>query len=366
MLKRTLSHPSWVEIDLDQFKKNIAAIRKHMGDKLFCLPIKANAYGHGLCQIGRAAAEAGVDYLAVAHLQEAIQLRQADLSLPILVLGAIHEDQVEQLLTYHLEISVSSLYKAKLIAQGCKAMGKTCAVHLEVDTGMQRTGVRPSTAATLMRYLSEAGCFEIKGVYSHLACADQPDNPSVRQQIETFRSLLQTAPFAGRKLIAHLANSGGVCFYPSSYFDMVRPALLCFGYGAKIDVAPCLSVKTKISYFKVVENGQGISYGHYHITSKRTRIVTLPIGYGDGYRRALSNRADVLIRGKRYPVVGAICMDSMMVDIGEDEAFVGEEVVLIGRQNGAEITLEELSAHCDTIPYEMLCSFNERLPRVYT
>ncbi len=365
MKTKTISHPSWIEIDLEQFKKNIGIIRSLIGSSLFCLPIKANAYGHGLCPIAKAAQEAGIDYLAVAHLQEGIALRQANITVPILVLGAIHEDQIEELLRYNLEFSISSLYKAKLVAEVCKQMNQTCAVHLEVDTGMQRTGVRPTTAATLMLFLRESGCFDIRGVYSHFARNDQ----FALHQIETFRALLQTPPFVGQRFIAHLANSDGICFHPSSTFDMVRPSLLTFGYlpkGAKIEgIAPCFSVKTKISYFKVVEAEQGISYGHTHKTAKRTRIVTLPIGYGDGYRRSLSNRAEVLIRGKRYPIVGAICMDSSMVDLGDDEAFVGEEVVLIGRQGSGEITLEEIAGLCDTIPYEILCSFNDRLPRLY-
>lgn len=366
--KTAIAHPSWIEIDLAQFKKNIATVRKHIGEKLFCLPIKANAYGHGLCPIAKAAEEAGVDYLAVAHLQEGIALREAGIALPILVLGAIHEDQIEDLLRYQLEISISSIYKAKLVARVCRKLGKSCKVHLEVDTGMQRTGVRPATAAPLFLFLKEAGCFEIKGVYSHLANAEKSADSFTLHQIETFRTLVQTPPFAGEKFIAHLANSAGTISYPSSHFDMVRPSFTVFGYSAaKIEgLAPCFSVKTKISYFKVVEASKGISYGHTHVTTKKTRIVTLPIGYGDGYSRCLSNRAHVLIRGKRFPIVGAICMDQCMVDIGEEEGFVGEEAVLIGRQKDAEISLEEIAALCDTIPYEILCMFNDRLPRHYS
>lgn len=359
-----IAHPSWIEVDLIQFKKNISIIRNFIGDKLICLPIKANAYGHGLCGIAVAAEEAGVDYLAVAHLQEGIVLRGAGVTLPILVLGAIHEDQIVDLLHYNLEISISSMYKAKLVAEVCNKTKQTCKIHIEVDTGMQRTGVRPNTAGELLLYAQKAGCFEIRGVYSHLARADEPSDPFTHCQIETFRALLST--FAGHSFIAHLANSGGVLFYPDSHFDMVRPSFLTFGYHPLPGIAPCFSLKTKISYFKVVEAEQGISYGHSHVTAKKTRIVTLPIGYGDGYRRCLSNRAEVLIRGKRFPIVGAICMDQCMVDIGETEAFVGEEVVLIGRQGDGEIPLEEIAALCDTIPYEILCSFNDRLPRVYS
>lgn len=321
--------------------------------------------------MAKAAEEAGVDYLAVAHLQEGIALREAGIQVPILVLGAIHEDQIVDLLRFQLEFSISSLYKAQLTAQICKKDRQRATVHLEVDTGMQRTGVRAETALSLFRFLQEAGCFEVKGIYSHLAKADQPGDLFTYSQIEAFQTLLQELPLAGASIIRHLANSGGTTFYPEAHLDMVRPALLAFGYlppgapAALQSIAPCFSVKTRISYFKVVEAEKGVSYGHCYVTPKRTRIVTLPIGYGDGYRRSLSNKAKVLIRGRRFPVVGAICMDQCMVDLGEAQAFVGEEVVLIGRQEKEEISLEEVARLAETIPYEMLCSFNDRLPRLF-
>jgi alanine racemase len=367
----TYSHPSWIEVDLAQFKRNIAIVRDHIGNTLFCLPVKANAYGHGLVAIGKAAEEAGVDYLGVAHLQEGIALRNANIRLPIIVLGAIHEDQIGDLIQFNLEFSVSSLFKAKLVAEKCKMTGQKCRVHLEVDTGMHRTGVRPSTAVELMHYLKSAHCFEIVGVYSHLATAGGKDDPFALQQISHFQTLMQHPLFQDIPLVRHMANSAGTLYFPESHFDMVRPSLLSFGYLPETypdtlsKIAPCFSVKTKVSYFKVVEQGAGISYGRSHITQKKTRIVTLPIGYGDGYKRCLSNRGSVLIRGQRFPIVGAICMDQLMVDIGESEVYVGEEAVLIGRQGNAEISVQEIASLCDTIPYEVLCFFNDRLPRVY-
>ncbi len=365
-------HPSWIEVDLAQFKRNIAIVRNHIGNTLFCLPVKANAYGHGLVAMGRAAEEAGVDYLGVAHLQEGIALRNADIRIPIIVLGAIHEDQIGDLIHFNLEFSVSSLFKAKLVAQKCKMTGQKCRVHLEVDTGMHRTGVRPSTALELMHYLKSAHCFEIVGVYSHLATAGGRDDPFALQQIGHFQTLMQHPLFQETRLVRHMANSAGTLYFPESHFDMVRPSLLSFGYLPETypdtlsKIAPCFSVKTKVSYFKVVEQGAGISYGRSHITQKKTRIITLPIGYGDGYKRSLSNRGSVLIRGQRFPIVGAICMDQLMVDIGESEVFVGEEAVLIGRQGNASISVQEIACLCDTIPYEVLCFFNDRLPRLYS
>ncbi len=358
-----IAHPAWIEIDLAQFKKNIAAIRKHIGKRLFCLPVKANAYGHGLIPMSLAACEAGVDYLAVAHLQEGALLREAGILLPILVLGAIHEDQVEDLLRYNLEFSISSKFKADLVTKKCQ---RKCRVHLEVDTGMQRTGVRVESAAPLYEYMRGLGCLDIVGIYSHLATADIPNHPFTKTQVKRFVDLIGSPPFNKLSLIRHLANSAGVVYYPEAYLDMVRPSLLTFGYSEDFpDVAPCFSLKAKISYFKVVGQGEGIGYGHSYVTKKSTRIVTIPVGYGDGYLRELSNKGSVLIRGKRYPIVGTICMDQFMVDIGDDEAYVGEEVVLLGSQGKEFLSVLEIAKRLGTIPYEILSRLNHRLPRIY-
>lgn len=377
-MQQRFAHPSWIEIDLHQFKKNISIIRGHIGKSLFCLPIKANAYGHGLCEMGAAAQDAGVDYLAVAHSQEGVKLRQSGIQIPILVLGAIHEDQIMDLINFNLEFTINSKFKADLVAKKCqqKLVRNKCRIHLEVDTGMQRTGVRPSTAPSLFQHIKTLDCFEIIGIYSHFATADSVNHPFAEKQIEAFNSLLQDPvfqAFQGTPLIRHIANSGGIVNYSHSYLDMVRPSLITFGYlpdeyqypPSLAGIAPCFSLKTKVSYFKVVEKGQGISYGHSYVTTRQTRIVTVPIGYGDGYRRSLSNRAKVLIRGKKFPIVGTICMDQFMVDVGEEEVHIGDEVVLIGKQGDQEISLLEISRLCDTIPYETLCLFNDRLPRVY-
>jgi alanine racemase len=348
-------HPAWIEVDLQQLKKNISAIRQRIGKSLFCLPVKANAYGHGLVQVGKTAEEAGIDYLGVAHLQEGIELRQAGIKIPILVLGAIHEDQILDLIEFNLEFTISSKFKADLVAQ---KINKKVRVHIEVDTGMHRTGVRSSTAKELYQHLQSYDCFDVVGIYSHLATADQPNDPTALKQIEAFITLLQD-PVFNKPLIRHIANSGATVHYPESHLDMVRPSLLTFGYGS------CFSLKAKVSYFKVVQAGEGISYGHSYVTPKTTRIVTVPVGYGDGYRWSLSNRGSVLIRGKRFPIVGTVCMDQFMVDVGADEVYVGDEVVLIGKQGSEEITLNEIAKLCDTIPYEVLCLFNDRIPRIY-
>ncbi len=360
-------HPAWFEIDLSCFSGNLARIRKHVGRRLICCVLKANAYGHGLIPIAKAAEASGqVDFFGVAHLSEAIALRNAGILLPILVLGAIHEDQIEDLIRYRVEFTISSLYKARLVAERAERVGARCLVHVEVDTGMRRTGVRPESAFALIDYLLSSPCFSLRGVYSHLAMSETPGDETTLRQIESLVRLKEKISLLG--LLWHLANSGGIAFYPDSWLDMVRPGLLCYGLsfpGAFPGLQPCLELKAKISYFKVVAAGEGISYGHLYRTEKQARIVTIPVGYGDGYRRDFSNRMHVLLRGKNYRIAGAVCMDQFMIDIGSDEAFVGDEVVLLGRQGNVSITLDEMAALSGTDPREILCHFNERIPRLY-
>ncbi len=366
------NHPAWVEVNLGQFKKNLHIIRQYVGGRKICIPIKANAYGHGLVPIARAAAEAGVDYLAVSCLQEGILLRQAHIHIPILVFGVVYESQIPELLNHDLEFTISSLNKAKIVEKICQNLRKKSKVHMEVDTGMQRTGMRPETAKEVFQYLEQSPCFKVTGVYTHLATGDNPNDAFAYEQIKSFRKFLDESIGDRQDIIRHMANSGGTCFYPESHLDMVRPGKMTYGYFTKqtdsllTEIAPVFSVKAHVSYFKVVEKEQGIGYGHTFKTQESTRIVTIPLGYGDGFRRALSNKGQVLIRGKRYPIVGNICMDQFMVDIHLDEAYVGEEVVLVGKQGAEEITLGELANLCSTISSEILCNFNNRLPHFYT
>lgn len=368
-MQQTL-HPSWIEIDLKELERNIYNVKKYIGNVLYCLPVKANAYGHGIVEIGKLAEKTPIDYLAVACLQEALLLRKAGIQKPIIVFGPIYENQIETLLSFNLEFTISSMLKAKWVEEKCKTLNKSCRVHLEVDTGIQRTGVRPETAIPLIEYLKNTPCFEIAGIYSHFAISESAENDFTKKQIESFEKLKAHPAFSKISCLWHLANSGGVSFYPSSFFDMVRPSLLTLGYAFEDApncclVKPCFSLKSQVSYFKVVKEGTGISYNHLYTTKKQSRIVTVPVGYGDGFPRSLSNKASVLIRGKRYPIAGIICMDQFMVDIGDGEAYVGDEVVLIGKQGSEEITVLELAKLADSNPREILCMLNDRLPRKY-
>jgi alanine racemase len=373
-------HNASIIIDKFQFIQNLQAISKWVNRNQkdcpkvkFCLPVKANAYGHGLIKMAQMAEEY-VDYLAVACLNEGIALRQNGIKKPILVFGAFSQEQIYDLIIHDLEITVSSQLKARLVIDVCQKLKLSCKVHVKVDTGMNRVGVRSENALALIDFICDSDCIKLVGVYSHLASSDTPDNEFTYTQIKEFRDIVARVKKSNPDVICHLANSGGVCHYPESYLDMVRPGIFSYGYlpaDHAVDnelkvVQPCFSLKSQVIYFKVVAKDSGISYNQQYVIDKQTRIVTIPLGYGDGYRRALSNVGEVLIRGHKYTVSGTVCMDMFMVDIGSDgEAYIGDEVVLVGRQDLYEVTLESIAQKCQTISYEILCGFNERLPRVY-
>ncbi len=350
-------HNTIIEIDSKQFIKNLQTIRKQINNLKFCLPVKANAYGHGLvgmCLI----AEPYIDYFAVACLEEGQKLRQNGIVKPILVFGGFSEEEIPDLITQNLEITISSHYKAQLV--------------IKVDTGMNRIGVRLENAMKLIHEILNTKELNLIGVYSHFASSDSIDQGFSLMQLKNFTKLVQDIKSINPNIICHLANSGGIINYPDSYFDMVRPGILAYGYlpiqpihNQFKEIKPCFSLKSKVIYFKVVAKNQIISYNQSYITKKDTRVVTIPIGYGDGYRRMLTNIGEVLIRGNKYKVAGIICMDMFMVDIGNSESYVGDEVILIGKQNEEEITLESIAQKCNTIINEILVGFNERIPRVY-
>lgn len=371
---------SIIEINVSQFIVNLLSIRSHLEAAVpskrvqLCLPVKANAYGHGLSKIAKSA-EVYVDYLAVSSLNEGKILRSANIQKPILVFGAFDLDQIPYLIEEQLEVTISSFVKAEALNEYCSKNQKSCKVHIKVDTGLNRVGVRVTSVRKLIDYVLSSKYLKLVGVYSHLISSDRGHDEFIQKQICQFKEVVSYVKSKDNSILCYLANSLGLCYYPESYFDMVKPGLIAYGYAPSFDdalkgylanIRSCFTLKSRVTYFKVVGPGEGISYNHNYITSTQTRIVTIAIGYGDGYRRALSKDGEVLIRGKKYKVSGNICMDMLMVDIGPNgEAYIGDEVVLIGKQGNEEITLESLAQKCDTIIYEILCGFSDRIPRVY-
>lgn len=368
---------SVIEINTRIFLNNLQVIRSHIDlinpDTKFCLPVKADAYGHGIIKIAMLA-EPLVDYFGVSCLDEGMVLREHGITKPILVFGAFCNEDISGLVKNDLDITVSSLLKAQELAEFCAKNETNCKVHLKIDTGMGRVGVRPENAQNLIDFVLEIRDLQLIGVYSHLACSDEEDREFTNQQIAEFMAIVTYVKAINPNIICHIANSGAVCDYEETFLDMVRPGILSYGYfprennlqGLLGAIKPCYTLRSKIVYFKTMQNGQSISYNRSYFTHSFTRVVTIAIGYGDGYKRCLSNIGSVIIRGKKYTISGTICMDMLIVDIGADgEGYVGDSVTLIGEEGNHMIRIEELAVKCGTNVYEILCSFTNRVPRIY-
>ncbi|MBJ7574091.1 alanine racemase [Luteimonas sp. MC1828] len=371
MSLHAVERPTRILVDLDRIAGNLRAIRTHAGVPVMAI-VKANAYGHGLVEVARYLQAQGVEHLGVAFPEEGIALRRAGITVPILVLGGIYGPQVAQYLVHDLEITVSSLEKLRQVEAAAESLGQRATVHLKIDTGMERIGVHAWSAGPFIEAAVASRWIELAGIYSHLACSDEPDSPMTALQLARFDEACAHfgrigAPVPPR----HIANSGGVLHFPETRLDMVRPGILLYGVlpGADarptVAVQPALSLVSRVVYFKVVRAGHTVSYGGTWAPAVDTRVVTVPIGYGDGYPRALSSRGTVLLRGREYPIVGRVCMDQFMVDIDGDSAWNEDEVVLVGRQGDAELRVEQVAAAAGMIPYEVLVGLNDRIPRVY-
>lgn len=362
--------PTRAEIHLSHLRHNLEltkALLKPQTDVMGV--IKANAYGHGIIPVAKELLAGGATMLGVAFLEEGIFLRENGIKAPILVLGAINRDQIKDFIKYDLELAVPSIEKAEAIDLVAASMKKSAVVHLKVDTGMERIGVHSYNAENFFERVYSLKNLKIKGLFSHFATADSDLN-FAKEQLKRFQSLIDLldTKFSVPPLL-HLANSAAIINLPESHLNLVRPGIMLYGYNPtpkKLDLKPVMYLKSKVAYFKVVPSGTGISYNHTFKTTKRTRIVTIPIGYGDGYFRLLSNKGEVVIRGKKYPVVGNVCMDQIMVNLGATgEAYNGDDVLLFGEMDGVTITLESLCEKIGTIPYELLCAINSRVPRIY-
>jgi alanine racemase len=371
------NRPTRAEISFDNLRNNLSIVKSllHPHVKIMAM-VKANAYGHGLFEISSELLKQGVDYLGVAFLEEGVYLRKCGITAPIVALGAINTDQISEFITHDIDITSSSIDKSIAIAAKAKEMNKVARVHLKIDTGMERIGVHWYNAEKFIEKSYEYDSMSIKGICSHFAKAET-DSDFTHQQLNRFETVLTM--MEKKRLLPdhiHLANSAGIINYKNSHYTMVRPGIILYGYnpnGYSPDVSfsgkklkPVMTLKTRVAYFKVVPGQTGISYNHTYCTQEQSRIVTLPLGYGDGYNRLLSNKGEVLIRGKKYPVVGTVCMDQCMVDIGKDGiAYNGDDVLLFGEMDESVIPLESLCEKIGTVTYEFLCGISSRVPRIY-
>lgn len=331
--------------------------------------VKADAYGHGIIRVSKELCSYGVDYLGVASIDEGIRLRQEGIKVPILILGLILKTDIEALFRYDLTSTVCEEHLAQAINRYARGHKKSAKVHIKIDTGMGRIGIRYPQAVEVIKKICGLGSLVVEGLYTHFAFADSRRDFTLRQ-IDIFNNIIsELKEFKINIPLLHAANSAGVINYAESHFNMVRPGLVIYGLSPapelKIRIKPVLSLKTRIVYVKRVPASCGISYGHTYITNRPANIVTLPIGYGDGYPRNLSDKASVLVKGKLFRIAGRICMDQIMVDIGNTRACAGDEVVLIGSQGKNSISVEELAELSGTIPYEIVCGLGSRIPRVY-
>jgi len=371
----TLLYATHARVHLGNIRDNLRAIRAAVGpERMVLIAVKANGYGHGAVAVSRMAEATGTaEWLGVATVPEGIELREAGLRLPILKLGPTFPAEMAAAVTAGITLAICSREEADAAAEAARAAGRPVSVQLKVDTGMGRVGVMQEEAPALALHLSALPGVELGGVFTHLPVSDAADPAFTREQISRFRAVAaDVQEAAGRKLLVHGANSGAVLGHEPAWLDMVRPGIMIYGFRPDpatpdtIPLKPGMSLVTRVSFLKRVPAGTSIGYGRTWVAPRDTFIATIPAGYADGFNRLFSNRGRVLIGGRSYPLVGRVCMDQSMVDLGpETDVRVGDEVVLMGRSGDAEIRCEEWAEKLGTITYEVTCQVNPRVTRVY-
>ncbi len=366
--------PAWLEVDLGLLRDNIALLRKRLPAHVqFMAVVKADAYGHGAVPCAEAALDAGAESLGVAIVEEGVQLRAEGVPSPIVVLYPEAPERAEEFLRWNLVATVADLDFARALQKAAEKEGRPVGVYLKVDTGLGRYGLLPADLPEFLAHLREFPLLKIAGLLSHFATAGDRDREYVARQLDEFQTLLDALKAAGEDLEAiSITNSGAFLEWPESYFNTVRLGILMYGlYPSRfseptVPVHPIARWKTRILSLRELPAGASISYGRTFRTERPTIVATLPIGFADGYPKALSNTGDVLVRGQRARVLGQVCMDAVMVDVTDVEGTVkGDEVVVFGRQGGREIPVSELAERAGTSVYELLSRLGPRLPRVY-
>ncbi len=364
---------NYVTVDLAAIRNNYLVMRKQVPQDVRIMPvIKADAYGHGMIPVAKTLAGEGVQDFAVALVEEGVALRREGITARILVLGAAMEDAVSVAVENDLTQTVFTVQMLGLIDREASRQGRKACVHIKLDTGMNRIGLRTEAeAASLAEALKQASHVEVTGIYTHFASADEPQqdgtlNHFCQEQLGRFRTLRQ---YFDSSIPAHVANSAMSLLSPEAYFSMIREGISLYGYPpvhTQLTFTPALSWKTEIVHIKHISKGETIGYGRSFTAPEDMKIATVAVGYGDGYHRAISNQGQMLVNGHRVPIVGRICMDQTMIDITHlPSVSIGDEVVLIGEQNNQTITAQEVANWADTISYEVLLGITARVPRLY-
>jgi alanine racemase len=361
--------PSWIEIDLAAIRHNVAAIARAVAPARVCAVVKADGYGHGDVPAAEAAIDAGADWLAVALVAEGARLREAGIEHPILLLSEPNPGDAAEVVRWNL---TPALYRASFHDELVAAAPAGYPVHLKVDTGMHRVGAAPGTAADLARAVA-AGPLRLEGVWTHFAVAEDDIEFTIAQTRALEEFVADLAADGIEPELVHAANTGAAIAVPESRFDMVRPGIGVYGLqpspaiGAELGLRPAMRVVSHVSFLQRLAAGERPSYGRTRPMPADGTVVTIPVGYADGVRRALKDaEGSVLINGRRYPFAGNVTMDQILVDVGDDDVSVGDEVVLLGRQADDEISADEWAERLGTINWEIVCGFGPRLPRRYS
>ncbi len=370
----------WAEIDLSAYGHNIRQLKRvTTAGTRFMAVVKANGYGHGGVEVSLVALESGANCLAVARLEEGLQLRHAGIAAPILIFGYTPPRNARDLIDNDLTQTVFSYSAAEALAGQAERCGRKLRAHIKVDTGMGRLGVLATDASVdrcfhEVQSIASLSGLEIEGLYTHLATADSADTSYAELQLRRLRVLLGALATLGLEIpIKHAANSAALMHLPDSHLDLVRPGIATYGlqpssqwHRDDLNLEPVLQWKTRIIHLKKVPAGFGVSYGITYKTSEPTTLAIVPVGYADGLNRALSSRGQMLVEGRRVPIVGRVCMDLTILDVGEVPGVsVGDEVVVLGRQGESVLTAEDMAATLDTINYEIVTSISQRVPRIY-
>lgn len=368
-----MPRPTWAEVNLSAIRDNIRAIRARVGPRVRIIPaVKADAYGHGAVPVSRACLEAGADALGVACVEEAVELRDAGISAPILILGHSEPSDAKAIVQQAVAQMCCDANCATALSDAAVRLGRIASVHVKVDTGMGRIGVAPEQAVEFGRTLSRLPGLSVDGVFTHFPSSDEADRAFTLSQISTFSKVVSGfRRIRTASILAHASNSGGVLAYPEADLDAVRPGIMIYGHypssevPQSISIREVLTLKTRIVFLKRAEAGASVSYGRTHVLKRRSLIATLPIGYGDGYSRLLSNQGEVAVRGVRVPVIGRVCMDQILIDVTDVPGVqLGDEVVLYG--GGFDyLSVTKIAEKLGTISYEVLCNIGRRVPRVY-
>ncbi len=380
---------TWAEIDLSAYAHNIRELRRATQPQARLMAVvKANGYGHGAIEVARTALQNGAEYLGVARLHEAVELRKAGLAAPILIFGYSSPDSAPTLIDYELIQTVYSPTTAQALSEQAARQGKKIKVHIKVDSGMGRLGVlleEPAGGASQnnpsagtvndVEAISRLANLEVDGIFTHFATSDSADKSYANRQLKRFMDFLNRLDSAGliQPALKHAANSAAVIDLPNAHLDMVRPGIATYGLypsdevnQSNVKLKPVMTLKSRVIHLKKVPTGFHISYGITYRTEKPTTIATVPVGYADGYNRLLSSRGYMLVHGKRVPIVGRVCMDLTMLDVGElKDVKVEDEVVVFGHQGNQSVTADELASTLNTINYEIVTSITARVPRVY-